>query len=85
MNKTKKKRKRCVECGELYKAEKITMLYHFKTELEAAQHHIRKFEDDYDIEEHLDLQNHMDMFVIDVVIINNAIWLNYWHWSCWYW
>ncbi len=54
MNKTKKKRKRCVECGKLYKAEKITMLYHFKTELEAAQHHIRKFEDDYDIEEHLD-------------------------------
>ncbi|WP_342266892.1 hypothetical protein [Spiroplasma endosymbiont of Villa modesta] len=52
--KIKKRRKRCVECNELYEDDKINMLYHFKTELEAEQHDIRKFEDDYDIDEHLD-------------------------------
>ncbi|WP_338978842.1 hypothetical protein [Spiroplasma endosymbiont of Panzeria rudis] len=52
--KIKKRRKRCVECNELYEDDKIQMLYRFKTELEAEQHDIRKFEDDYDIDEHLD-------------------------------
>lgn len=56
-NKIKKRRKRCVECNELYEDDKIQMLYRFKTELEAEQHDIRKFEDDYDIEEHLDYTN----------------------------
>jgi hypothetical protein len=54
MNKTNNRRKRCVECNELYKEEKITMLYHFKTELKAEQHNTKKYEDNYDIDEHLD-------------------------------
>jgi hypothetical protein len=33
------------------------MLYYFKTELESQQHDIKKFEDDYDIAEHLDYTN----------------------------
>ncbi|WP_342273915.1 hypothetical protein [Spiroplasma endosymbiont of Phycita roborella] len=55
--KIKKRRKRCVECNELYEDDKIQMLYYFKTELESEQHNIRKFEDDYDIAEHLDYTN----------------------------
>ncbi|WP_342218200.1 hypothetical protein [Spiroplasma endosymbiont of Amphimallon solstitiale] len=54
MNKTKKRRKRCVGCNELYEDNKINMLYHFKTELEAEQHNTKKYEDNYDIEKHLD-------------------------------
>lgn len=54
MNKTKKRRKRCIECDELYNDDDINMLYHFKTEEEAQQHDIKKYEDDYDIEDHLD-------------------------------
>ncbi|WP_425382340.1 hypothetical protein [Spiroplasma endosymbiont of Melieria omissa] len=71
--KIKKRRKRCVECNELYEDDKIQMLYRFKTELEAEQHDIRKFEDDYDIDKHLDYtKNHLGMFVIDVEVINYA-------------
>ncbi|WP_342218669.1 hypothetical protein [Spiroplasma endosymbiont of Amphimallon solstitiale] len=54
MNKTKKRRKRCVECDELYNDDDINMLYHFKTELEAEQHNTKRYEDNYDIEKHLD-------------------------------
>ncbi|WP_342261160.1 hypothetical protein [Spiroplasma endosymbiont of Notiophilus biguttatus] len=53
-NKIKKRRKRCVECDELYNDDYLNMTYYFKTEEESQQHDIKKYEDDYDIEEHLD-------------------------------